>query len=127
MARTDVLLVQGSTADCEAAVAALVEGRAGVVLAADEADLLPVALAAVEAGFAVVSQRVVEEAASMPALSVEERRLLALIGTGATNGEIAVALDTSVGRVRAASARLARRLGVRGRAGLVTIARSLGI
>lgn len=126
MARTDVLLVPASSAACDEAVAAIVAGTAEVVLVDDEAELLPVAMAAVEAGFAVVSRRVVDGAAAMPPLSDHDRGLLHLVGAGASNRAVAEALGTSVGSVKAATVRLARDLSVDGRAGLVELAKSLG-
>ena len=127
MARRDVLLVQASTAACEEAVAALVDGRARVVLAVDETDLLPAAEAAAASGFAVVSTRVLEAAGEMPDLSAEDRALLRLIATGASHRDAATALGCSEATAKAATARLVLRLGSDGRAGLVELAARLGL
>jgi two-component system nitrate/nitrite response regulator NarL len=127
MARWDVLLVPASTAACAEGIAAVVDGRVGVVLTDDEADLVPVALAAADAGFAVVSQRVVAAAAGMPPLSLRDRAVLRLVGDGRSNRAVAAELGTTIGSIRAAVARLSRSLDVDGRAGLVERARSLGL
>jgi DNA-binding CsgD family transcriptional regulator len=127
MARSDVLLVPASTAACSEGIAALLAGRAGVVLTVEDAAMLPAARAAAAAGFAVVSSRVVEGAASMPLLTAAERDLLRLVAGGASNREAAEALGVSTGRVKRAITRLARELDVDGRAGLVALGRSLGV
>ena len=122
-----VLLVERSTAACAAAVASFVRGDASVVLGADEADLLPEALAAAARGFAVLSPRVAEGARAMPALSSVERRLLELVGAGASTVDLADQLRCSPATAKREVARLAGRFGVDGRAGLMAVACDLGL
>jgi len=127
MARDDVLLVRSTSVAADDAIAAVLDGRAGAALAADEAELVPIVLAARAAGYAVVSHRVLEAASAMPRLAAGERRLLTLVGEGASNRELAEATGTSLASVKRDVARLADRLGVRGRPALIEAVHELGL
>lgn len=121
-----ILAPRDTSADCADAVAALVAGRAGVVVRADELELLPEALRAAAAGFAVVSTAVVDRARAVADLPTGERALLALVARGEGNEAIAAVLDTSPSSVKRALVRLRRHLGVDGRPALIRAARELG-
>jgi DNA-binding NarL/FixJ family response regulator len=122
-----VLFVDPAGVACESALDAVVRGTVAVVLAAGEEDLLAEAIEAAERGFAVVSTRVVEGARSAPTLSGRDRRLLALVAEGASNGEVAEHLHCSTATVKRVITDLVRRLAVDGRPGLIAAARDLGI
>lgn len=121
-----VLVVHASSVACAEAVAAFVAGRADVVLGANELDLLPEAVAAASRGFSVLSTTVVERARRVLPLSAGDRRLVALVADGASNEAIAGELGCSPASVKREVVRLARVLGVAGRAGLIETARELG-
>jgi DNA-binding NarL/FixJ family response regulator len=124
---TSVLFVDPSGAACASAVAAFADGAASVVLASDEHDLVPEALAAVAMGYAVLSTRVHETAACMPDLSGRDRELLTLVATGASNVEISEQLQLSRATVKRDLNRLAAELEVEGRPGLMEAARDMGL
>lgn len=121
-----ILAVRGTSAECASGLEAFVAGRAGIVVLAEELDLLPEALAATAEGFAVVSTTVVERSRSVAELAAGEQALLALVARGAGNDAIAAALDTSPSTVKRTLARLCRDLGVEGRSALIRTARELG-
>jgi DNA-binding NarL/FixJ family response regulator len=121
-----ILAVRDTSAECADAVTALVAGRAGVVVRADELELLPEALRVVAAGFAVVSTAVVERARAVAELPAGERALLALVARGEGNEAIAAVLEISPSSVKRALVRLRRRLGVEGRPALIRAAQELG-
>jgi DNA-binding NarL/FixJ family response regulator len=102
-------------------------GAASVVLASDEHDLVPDALAAAALGYAVLSQRVFELARRMPDLTGRDRALLSLVGTGASNAEVSEQLRLSTATVKRELSRLAADLEVEGRSGLIEAARDMGL
>ena len=124
--RPAILAVRDTSADCADAVDSLVAGRAGIVVGAEEMDLLPEALRAAAQGFVVVSTAVVERALTVSDLPPGERAVLALVARGAGNDAIAAQLGVSPSSAKRAVARLRRRLGVEGRPALIRAARELG-
>jgi DNA-binding NarL/FixJ family response regulator len=121
-----VLVVHSSSAACAEGVAAFVDGRAGVVLVADELALLPDALDAASKGFAVLSSSVVEAARPVAVLTAGERALLSMVADGASNDEIAGELGCSLSSAKREVLRLCSNLGVAGRPALIGVARDLG-
>jgi DNA-binding NarL/FixJ family response regulator len=124
---TSVLFVDPSDAACESALAAFADGTAPIVLASDEHDLVPEALAAAALGYAVLSTRVYDAARRMPDLTGRDRALLAAVATGATNVEASEQLQLSTATVKRDLSRLAAELHVDGRSGLMAVARDLGL
>jgi DNA-binding NarL/FixJ family response regulator len=122
-----VLFVDPSGSACESAVAAFTNGAASVVLASDEHDLVPEALAAAALGYAVLSTRVQDAAREMPELSGRDRELLTLVATGASNVEVSEQLRLSTATVKRDLSRLATELDVDGRPGLMEAARDMGL
>ncbi|MFJ9084523.1 MULTISPECIES: helix-turn-helix transcriptional regulator [unclassified Streptomyces] len=68
-----------------------------------------------------------DAATALDALSEREREVLALIGTGRNNAEIAARLWVSSNTVRSHVQRLMRKLGMRNRLCLVVLAQELGL
>lgn len=133
--RPRVLVLTAFAADTYV-VEALVAGASGFLPKSAAWEEVVTAIVAVSQGGAVVPpvllRRLLDSvlpAGAAPDLSVispREREVLALVGQGRTNDEIAAALYVSVATVKTHVARLRDELGVRDRVGLALAARAGG-
>jgi DNA-binding NarL/FixJ family response regulator len=130
-----------------AAFAALEAGASGFLLKDTRPDDLVSAIKAVASGDAVVSPRITAKLielaaprlgargtaaaaaaeATLSELSVREREVFVLMGRGATNGEIALALHVSESTVKAHVGKVLQKLELRNRVQAVIRAYELGI
>jgi DNA-binding NarL/FixJ family response regulator len=128
-----------------AAFAALEAGASGFLLKDTRPDDLVSAIKAVASGDAVVSPRITAKLielaaprlgargtdaaaeAALSELSAREREVFVLMGRGATNGEIALALHVSESTVKAHVGKVLQKLDLRNRVQAVIRAYELGI
>jgi DNA-binding NarL/FixJ family response regulator len=128
-----------------AAFAALEAGASGFLLKDTRPDDLVSAIKAVASGDAVVSPRITAKLielaaprlgargtdaaaeAALSELSAREREVFVLMGRGATNGEIALALHVSESTVKAHVGKVLQKLELRNRVQAVIRAYELGI
>ena len=112
------VLVLSMHSEPEYAAAARERGARGLIAKSAPVEELIAAIRTVATGDSIAVEGELTE---------REREILARIGRGATNREIAGALDLQPKTVEAYSQRLMAKLGVRTRAGLVGCARRLGL
>jgi DNA-binding NarL/FixJ family response regulator len=120
--RTKVLLISGAGRISPAAARAA--GASGFVPKDWAAQEIAEAVHMVARGMTVFTEA---EEPSANALSAREREVLELVGSGATNREIAEALHLSPWTVKEYTGLLYRKLGVRNRAEAVQRAQRLGL
>lgn len=119
------------------AIAALKAGAAGYITKSMAADELVHAIRKIHAGGSYVSPRLAEllalelrQVAAAPPhepLTERERQVVALIGAGKPVKQVASELHISVSSVNTYRTRIARKVGVRGNAGLIRYALKHGL
>jgi DNA-binding NarL/FixJ family response regulator len=108
------IVVVMRTVDRQAVRAALAEGADGVVVAGQVALTLPVVVRSVALGQASVPRGAAAELEA-PVLSRREHEVLALVGAGLTNSEIAMRLCVAESTVKRHLASIFMKLGVHSR------------
>ena len=122
-----VLVVAPVAAPCQAALHAVLDGRARSVLCADDPERLPTALDAVADGWTTVDRRAVDIAGEAPRLDDRRAFVLQLILRGNTNQQLAASMRQSVSTVKRDISELFHAFGASSRLELAANARARGV